>query len=345
MNKRLFGVLVTLLIFSVNSWGFVGETHRRLVLDAVSYMSRHPDTTNFNRLQAAANAAGLTIDQFATILADSARDVDNFQDTYLCGAITGDCVRAPAYNLGDEWVNYTAWNHFQNHPDGPDVHGNDIGGYNYGHLHYVGTEDELAADWLWNDHMDDGKGGMTGWCSWWSCWEDSVYNSYGITQTRYALGGVMKKSQYEDFQNMAFQPMDNLAQYWYNRFQAAPSVQTLGFVLHATDLLQPHHTWGPIGMNHSSWESFVADYYDQYNSDTRITWALASYTPIPANSTEIRPLLTQGGDLSYSVGGCVLGSESYSCRDAVAQWVVPHGIALVVHILNHAANRFYVPAS
>ena len=310
---RTSALLLGLLTMVGQSQAFVGATHRQMVLDAVSYMSRHPDTTNYQRLAAAANAAGYSVSQFATVLADSARDVDNFHDTYICGAITGDCVRAPVYSLGDEWVNYSAWNHFQNHPAGPDVHGNDIGGYNYGKLHYVGTEDELAAGWMWNDHLDDGRGGMTGWCSWWSCWEDSEYNSYGITQTRYALGGYMRKSQYEDF-------------------------------LHATDLLQPHHTWGPIGLGHSDWEGFVQDYYQNYNSDSRVTWALGSYTPIPSGSTEIRPLLTEGGTLSYNIGGCVVGSESYSCRDAVAQWVVPHGIALVVHVLNHAADRFYVPA-
>ncbi|MDF1822812.1 MAG: phospholipase [Alcanivoracaceae bacterium] len=344
MNFLKIGALCALLLATSHSLAFVGATHRQMVLDAVDYMSRHPGTTNYQRLEAAANAAGYTIDQFATVLADAARDVDNFHDTYLCGAITGDCVRAPAYNLGDEWVNYSSWNHFQNHPGGADAHGNDIGGYNYGKLAYTGTEDELAASWLWNDHMDDGNGGMTGWCSWWSCWEDSEYNSYGITQTRYALGGSMRKSMYEDFQNMAFQPLDNVSQYWYQQFWSSPSAQTLGFVLHATDLLQPHHTWGPIGLGHSDWEGFVEDYYQNYNSDARVTWALGSYTPIPANSTEIRPLLTQGGNLSYSIGGCVIGGDDYACRDAVAQWVVPHGIALVVHVLNHAADRFYVPA-
>lgn len=338
-TRLMIAALLTLL--SAQSLAFYGETHRRLVLDAVDYMSRHPETTNYHRLRDAALAAGYTMEQFAAMLADAARDVDNFHDTFICGAITGDCVRAPVFNLGDEWVNYTSWNHFQNHPDGADVHGNDIGGYNYNRLHYWGTEDSLAADWLWNDHMDDGPGGMTGWCSWWSCWEDSEYNSYGITQTNYALGGVMHKSHYEDFQDFAFQPIDNLAQYWYNQFQQYPSVQTLGFVLHATDLLQPHHTWGPIGLNHSGWEGFVADYYDEYNSDSRVTWALDSYTPVASGSTEIRPLLTEGGTLSYSIGGCVLSTESYECRDAVAQWVVPHGIALAVHVLNNAADRFY----
>jgi hypothetical protein len=65
---------------------------------------------------------------------------------------------------------------------------------------------------------------MTGW--WGS--EDSEYNSYGITEANYRLDTYSSKSHYDDFEDSAFQPIDNLGQYWYNQFLAQPTAQTLG---------------------------------------------------------------------------------------------------------------------
>ncbi|MFZ5722274.1 MAG: phospholipase, partial [Pseudomonadota bacterium] len=117
---------------------------------------------------------------------------------------------------------------------------------------------------------------------------------------------------------------------------------TLGFVLHTTDLLQPHHTWTTSALNHSGWETWVNDYYytEGLNDSALVTAALADFTPIAAGTTEIRPLLTQGGGYSYANGGIVLSSTAHTDRVVVGRKVVPHAIAMVVHILNHAANRF-----
>ncbi|MCC2634097.1 MAG: phospholipase, partial [Ramlibacter sp.] len=71
------------------------ETHRRIAIDAVNYMKANPTTTNYAKLLNGATKAGLTIDQFAAALGQGAYDVDDFADTYLCGATTGDCQLAP----------------------------------------------------------------------------------------------------------------------------------------------------------------------------------------------------------------------------------------------------------
>ena len=141
---------------------------------------------------------------------------------------------------------------------------------------------------------------------------------------------------------MPFQPIDNLGQYWYKKFQTAPTFQTLGFVLHTTDLLQPHHTWTTSALNHSGWETWVNDnYYTKgLNNDALVTAALADFTPVATTTTEIRPLLTQGGRYSYNNGGAVLNSTADADRTTVATKVVPHAIAMAVRVLNHAANRF-----
>ena len=343
MNKMTTVALTTgLLATAIQAQAFTQPTHKRIVTDAVAYMKAHPETTNFAKLQAAANAAGYSVEQFGDAIGQGAYDVDDFSDTYLCGAITGDCVQAPVFGIGSFVATYTAWWHFQNHSRSGDVHGNDIPGYNNSQIPVKGTEDSLLATWLVGDHLDDGKKGMTGWCFWWSCAEDSEYNSYGITEKNYRLDTYSHKNHYDDFEDAAFQPIDNLGQYWYNEFLKRPTAQTLGFALHTTDLLQPHHTWSTSANNHGGWESWVEDNYDakNMNDHAAVTAALSSFTPVPANQTDIRPLLTEGGAISYSQGGIVLSSTSDADRSEVAATVIPHAIAMTVHVLNHAAERF-----
>lgn len=327
-----------LLGASLEASAWSQETHRRIAIDAVNYMKAHPDTTNYAKLLAGATRAGMTIDQFAAALGQGAYDVDDFADTYICGATTGDCQLAPVWGLGAGIVKYTSYWHFQNHTQGADVHGNDLGGYNYAKLTVWGDIDNMAATWLYGDYLDDGKGNLTGW--FWA--DNSKYNAYDITEKNYRLGGYSTRSMYADFEKMPFQPIDNLGQYWFQQFLAAPTVQKLGFVLHTTDLLQPHHTWTTSALNHSGWESWVNDYYYTYNLNdpALVTAALNDFTPLSPTATDIRPLLTQGGAISYAQGGIVLSSTDDADRQRVARIMIPHAIAMAVHVLNRAAERF-----
>ena len=70
-------------------------------------MKANPTTTNYSKLLAGATKAGMTIDQFAAALGQGAYDVDDFADTYLCGATTGSCQLAPVWGLGAGIVKYT----------------------------------------------------------------------------------------------------------------------------------------------------------------------------------------------------------------------------------------------
>ena len=341
MKKSLLAIAASAALFSAGqAQAFLQDTHKRIAQDAVAYMQANPTTTNYAQLEAAVTAAGYTMAQFAEVIGQGAYDVDDFQDTYLCGAVTGDCVYAPVFNAGASLVNYTSYWHFQNHTRGSDVHGNDLGGYNYDLLTVWGDIDNLAATWLVGDYMDDGSGGMTGW--WWA--DDSQYNTYGVTEANYRQGSYSSKSMYDDFEEMPFQPIDNLANYWYNQFLARPTAQTLGFTLHSTDLLQPHHVWTTSALNHSGWEGWVADHYDSLNLNdfNSVDAALANFSPLNPGSNDIRPLLTQGGAIAYSNGGIVLSSTDHNDRAQVARVVIPHAIAMVVHVLNHAAERMSV---
>ncbi|WP_338845218.1 phospholipase [Massilia sp. W12] len=325
-----------LIASAMPAHAFQQETHRRIAIDAVNFIKNNPGITNYNKLASGLAKAGVTLEQFAQAMGQGAYDVDDFADTYLCGAVTGSCVQAPLWGLGKGIANYTSYWHFQNHSAGRDVHGNPFGGYNYAKLQNPGDIDKLAATWLVGDYLDDGAGGLKGWFG-----DSSKYNSFGITEARYRHGGYSTPQQYEDFEKAPFQPIDNLAQYWFGQFLARPSLQSLGFVMHSTDLLQPHHTWSLSGSNHSGWEQWVNDnYYSQnLNDSAMVQAALANFTPLAAHATDIRPLLTQGGAFSYRVGASVLSSTDHNDRVRVAKQVVPHAIAMMVHVINRAAER------
>ncbi|MFC3033743.1 phospholipase [Pseudoalteromonas fenneropenaei] len=332
--KKTLTLALLLPLFTMEAQAFSQETHKRIVIDAVNYMAQNPQTTQFSKLQQYASQHGMTLAQLANVLGQAAYDVDDFEDTFLCGAVTGDCVQAPLWGSAESIVKYTSYWHFQNHTQGADAHGNDFGGYNYDKLTVWGAIDTMAATWLKGDHLDDGKGGQTGWFG----ADDSKYNSYGITEAHYRIDSQSSYSMYKDFEKIPFQPIDNLGQYWYQSYLQSGQPQILGFVFHTTDLLQPHHTWTTSDLNHSSWESWVKDYYDQekLNDTQLVKAAMANFSAVPSNSSDIRPLLTQGGAFSYAEGGIVLNSTDHYDRVQTGKQVIPHAIAMVVHLLNHA---------
>jgi hypothetical protein len=85
----------------------------------------------------------------------------------------------------------------------------------------------------------------------------------------------------------------------------------------------------------------VYDYYDseRLNDSALVTAAMADFTPVSNTGSDIRPLLTQGGTYSYANGGIVLSSTAHGDRVVVGKKMIPHSIAMVVHVLNRAAER------
>jgi len=324
------------LLASAPAHAFLQETHRRIVLDAVAYMQAHPATTNYQKLVAGAARAGYSIDEFAAMLGQGAYDVDSFSDTYICGAITGDCEKAPLWGLGTAIARYSSFWHFEDHSHGSDAHGNPYGGYNYSRVPVMGDVDTLAAGWLWNDHLDDGRGGMHGLLG-----DGTKYDTYHRTEANYRQGSSSSPSQYADYQNFPFQPISNLGQYWFGQFLQMPTAQTLGFVLHTTDLLVPQHTWNTLGNNHSGFEEWVLDYFDSERLDdfTLVDAALNDLPPLPPAATEVRGLMHTAAAYSYANGALVLSSTDQADRVAVARRIVPHATALVVRLLDRGAER------
>jgi len=315
---------------------FTQDTHRRIVLDAVAYMAAHPTTTNYAKLVAGAARAGYSIDQFAQIMGQGAYDVDSFADTYICGAITGDCEKAPLWGLGTAIAKYSSFWHFEDHAHGQDVHGNPYGGYSYSRVPITGDVDVLAAGWLWNDYLDDGRGGQGGIFG-----DGTKYDTFHRTEANYRQGSTSTVGMYSDYQNFPFQPVSNLGRYWLGQFLAMPTAQTLGFVCHTADLLVPQHTWNTLGNNHSGFEEWVESYWDseQLDSFDLVDAAFKDLTVPAPTAIDLRALWHQAGAYSYANGALALSSTDQADRVAVARKVVPHATALVVLLLNRGAER------
>ncbi|HNP02896.1 MAG TPA: hypothetical protein PKN43_09005, partial [Agitococcus sp.] len=92
----------------------------------------------------------------------------------------------------------------------------------------------------------------------------------------------------------------------------------------------------------AEWETWVNDYYysEGLNDSAAVTTALNNLTPLSPTATDIRPLLTQGASVAYTQGGIVLSSTDHNDRKNVGKVVIPHAIAMVVRVLNRAAERF-----
>ena len=171
--------------------------------------------------------------------------MDDFKDTRLGGWWVG-YEHAPLWGAASGIVNYTSYWHFLNLARDGDSHGNPHGGYDYRYHKVDGgiaDVDWYAMVYLYNRELKR---------------ED-----FDTTEAHYRQGTRSDwQEHYGDFQTAAFQPIDNLATYWFEQFRAAPSLQTIGYALHATgDVAQPHHVWITSANGHSSWEGWVDDHY------------------------------------------------------------------------------------
>ncbi|UUZ55856.1 hypothetical protein LP419_10430 [Massilia sp. H-1] len=113
---KLVPVAIALAACLLKAQAWNTETHRRIVLDAVQFMKTHPAQTRYAQLLTRGDPrCYYTMDQFAAAIGQGAHDVDYFEDTYICGATTGNCQGAPVWGLASGLARYTSFWHFQNH--------------------------------------------------------------------------------------------------------------------------------------------------------------------------------------------------------------------------------------
>lgn len=297
-------------------------THKNIVKDALAFMNSANASAEMRRAyQFYVGAAGSEA-RAGEILGQAAYDVDDFKDTRLGGWWVG-YEYAPVWNAAASLVNYTSYWHFINMGRQGDSHGNDRGGYDYRYHKVDGGISDV--DWYAMVYLYN-RGLKT---------ED--YNS---TEAHYRQGSRSNWDEhYDDFQVAAFQPIDNLAKYWFDQFKAAPSLQTIGFALHATgDVAQPHHTWITSANGHSSWEGWVDDHYasEGLNNPVAVANLVSQYDA----RKPVRDLLTQTAQVAYQHPEPLYDS-SYDTRLRVAKELIPQSIALTVSVLTKGANHFY----
>ena len=314
------GVALAVSAGSASAW--TQPTHKNIVKDALAFMNSSYATADMKRAyQFYVSAAGSEA-KAGDILGQAAYDVDDFKDTRLGGWWVG-YERAPVYGLAASIVSYTSYWHFINMGRQGDSHGNDHGGYDYRYHKVDGTiadVDWYAMVYLYNRGLKD--------------------DDYNTTEANYRQGSRSNwKEHYDDFQAMAFQPIDNLANYWFEQFKRAPSLQTIGYSLHATgDVAQPHHTWITSANGHSSWEGWVEDNYakEGFNNQAAVAAVVGSYNA----AKPLRDIITQTAQVAYQHPEPLYDTSS-TTRVRVAKKLIPESIASTVTVLTKGANQFY----
>ena len=322
MKNALMVFAPAFLLFGAEAHAWSQETHKRIVADALKYMNSSSATADMKRAaQFYSQAAGSQANA-AEILGQAAYDVDDFRDTRLGGWWVG-YEYAPVGNLASSLVNYTSYWHFLNLTRGTDVHGNDHGGYDYRYHTVDGSWSDV--DWYAMVYLYN---------------RDLNQEDYNTTEAHYRQGSYSNRDKhYADYQEMAFQPIDNLAKYWFDQFKQSPSLQTIGFSLHATgDAAQPHHVYVTSANNHSGWETWVRDYYDTENFGDMNAFAniVGQYN----SQHDIRSLITQVAERAYQFPEPLYATD-YATRKRVAKEMIPHAIATTVAVLTKGVNHVY----
>ncbi|MGK8709001.1 hypothetical protein ACRS5L_21575 [Metapseudomonas otitidis] len=318
-SRLVASLVLCALAGQAHAWS--QPTHKNIVKDALAYMNSAYATEEMRQAYAFyVGAAGSEV-KAGEILGRAAYDVDDFRDTRLGGWWVG-YEYAPVWNAAAKLVNYTSYWHFLNMGRQGDAHGNPHGGYDYRYHKVDGTiadVDWYAKVYLYNRELKR---------------ED-----FDTTEAHYRRGSRSNwQEHYGDFQTAAFQPIDNLAGYWFDQFRAAPSLQTIGYALHATgDVAQPHHVWITSANGHVSWEGWVDDHYasEKLNDPTAVANLISRYDP----ARSIRELLTQTGQVAYAHPE-PLYDTSYATRLRVARELIPESIALTVTVLTKGARSF-----
>lgn len=297
-------------------------THKNIAKDALAFLNSPYATAEMQRAYRFYVDAAGSEEKAGEILGQAAYDVDDFQDTHLGGWWVG-YEYAPLGDAAAKLVNYTSYWHFINMGRDGDVHGNDHGGYDYRYHKVDGGLDDIdryAMIYLYNREL--------------------LKRDFDTTEAHYRQGSRSDwQAHYGDFQTTAFQPIDNLAQYWFDQFKAAPSLQTIGYVLHATgDVAQPHHAWVTSANGHTGWENWVDDRYarERFADPAAVANLIGAYD----TRQPLRDLLTQTARVAYQHPEA-LYDTSDATRMRLARELIPQSVALTAAVLTKAANAFH----
>ena len=323
-------IIGTILVFmgmitTVHAWK--EPTHSRIVRDALAYMGSENASAEQKRAYNIYVAAAGSEKIAAKALEDAVAIVDEFHDTNLGSWWTGYNYQPGKYSVGgialalyDLEVNYTSYWHYIDFKSEGDIHGNKHGGYYSPKTLSGSLEDRVAALYLSPYKLKK--------------------SDYYTTEAHYRQGSSSSyKRDYQNFDEMPFQPVSHLGMYWFSEFKKYPTYAVIGHSLHAIgDAAQPHHVYVSIGHEHAGWEAWVEANYEEmrFYNESKVSSEVAKYNARDSFSD----ITLQTGEQAYSHPE-VLSNLSTSVRRAAAEELIPVAIAASVTVLTKGINHFF----
>ena len=281
MKRYVLPILILLCFNAGALYSWTGSTHIRTVQDAVSFMKGSQATeTEKWIISFLEYRSQLGNADFTGYVGNKNRDTDNFKDTEMDGWW---CFASCTFSIvGVDFANYTSFWHFLT-LSRPGRY-NNYDGYSY---RYSLPDDfwglnGVTKSYLYNRHCNnEGKAGNS--ISYPSSGSLGVKSGY---RQRYVYNGSLYNSttpsgNYDDYQDIIWEPLNNAAVYWYGRAlrnrSGSPAssgnvnyydLGLLGHALHmAGDANVPQHLWNTLSHYHSDYEGWVnsirATLYDQ----------------------------------------------------------------------------------
>lgn len=326
--KKLTVLLTVLFVAGLmgTAGAWYDNSHTRVTQTALEYMgSSYADADQQRAYNLLVNSAG-SLESAKELLGDAATAIDYFMDTRMGEWWIGYHNTSSDLTFGLQNNNYTSFWHFINMTRGSDAHGNDYGGYDY---RYVtnDTANIIDRDWITRTFLHN---------------QQLHDDDFDTTEAHYRQGSYSDEDQYEDFQEIPFQPVDNLGLYWLQQFVAYPTFQSLGYVTHAAgDVGVAQHVWTTLGNYHVEYEEWVEDHFgvsDQYNIGdfTNIQTELANYSA----QDDMRVTLTKTAEAAYA-NPEPMYDGSQDVRLNAMNTMVTKSIASAVTIMTKAVNILY----
>jgi hypothetical protein len=354
---KKFLIILGVVMFSLslagkgNAWKF--NTHRDTVIKAFEFMETQGDANQKWIVQFLKYRGGSDI---ALRVGNKNGDTDNFRDTSIGGWWIGYRTNVGIFGFD---VNYTSFWHFIS-MFRPGHFGNPYDGYSYRYSlddGFWGLNGVIKSLLYNQDVRNEGNAGRT---------ISNPENGQGVRSAyrfKYQLSESQKyysttpSSNYEDYQNIIFEPNSNSAAYWYGKALYGRTsttvdsahIEYLGHVFHmAGDACVTQHVWDTSDHNHVSYEGWVDDnrsnlhsasLIQQYVNECKSAFGIS--TPARYGELRIQDIILFFAGKAVNLPG-PLYSKDYNLWQQVGSLEYAMSIAINIIILEKYVNDLYV---
>ncbi len=358
MKKSLIFLLAICFFLSFagkgNAWKF--NTHRDSVIKAFEFMEIQGNSNQKWVAQFIKYRGGSDI---ALRLGNKNGDTDNFRDTSIGGWWIGYRTHVGLFGFD---VNYTSFWHFIA-MFRPGHYGNPYDGYSYKYSPddgFWGLNGVIKSLLYNQDVRNEGNAGRT---------ISNPENGQGVRNAyrfKYQLSSSQKyysttpSSNYEDYQDIIFEPNSNGAAYWYGKALYGRTsttvdgihIEYLGHVFHmAGDACVTQHVWDTSDHNHVAYEGWIDDNRDslynsflvqQYLNEFRSAFGITSLSGYSA--LRIQDIILFFASKAVNMPG-PLYSKDYNTWQTVGSREYAMAVAVNIVILEKYVSDLYVAAT